>query len=168
MSARRPAHYWLVVAAALLATTLTAGTVAAVRYSPGTPVTISQPPETSFTGTIFVSGAVAVPGAYPIAGKDTLDALVTAAGGIRESANLSGVRLLIPANGNSEPQKIDINRAEAWLLMALPGIGETLAKRIVAYRQANGPFRHIAELTEVGGIGQATFNNLKDLITVAD
>jgi comEA protein len=67
-----------------------------------------------------------------------------------------------------QPQKVDINRAEAWLLEALPGIGETLAQRIIDYRQQNGAFRSISEITEVEGIGQSLYEQIKDLITVGD
>jgi comEA protein len=67
-----------------------------------------------------------------------------------------------------QPQKIDINRAEAWLLEALPGIGPAKAQAIIDYRQQNGGFGHIAEITEVPGIGQDTYESLRDLITVGD
>jgi len=67
-----------------------------------------------------------------------------------------------------EPQKIDINRAEVWLLKALPGIGETLAQRIVDYRHQNGPFHNIRQLLQVAGIGTTTYEQIKHLITVAD
>lgn len=64
-----------------------------------------------------------------------------------------------------EPQKININRAEAWLLEALPGIGETRAQHIVDHREQNGPFRDITEITSVEGIGRAIYEQIKDLIT---
>lgn len=67
-----------------------------------------------------------------------------------------------------QPQKIDINRAEAWLLEALPGIGESKAQAIIAYRQQNGGFGHIIEITKVDGIGPAIYEDIKDLITVGD
>jgi competence protein ComEA len=66
------------------------------------------------------------------------------------------------------PQKVNINRAEAWLLGALPGIGEVRAQAIIDYRQQNGPFRSTNELLKVAGIGTATYERIKDLITVAD
>ena len=66
------------------------------------------------------------------------------------------------------PQKIDINRAEAWLLEALPGIGESKAQAIIAYRQQNGGFSHIIEITEVEGIGPAIYEDIKNLIAVGD
>jgi competence protein ComEA len=72
------------------------------------------------------------------------------------------------ANTQSAAPKININRAEAWLLQALPGIGETKAGTIVAYRQANGPFRTTAELMKVSGIGESLYNEIRDYITVND
>jgi competence protein ComEA len=66
------------------------------------------------------------------------------------------------------PQKVDINRAEAWLLTGLPEIGTVTAGRIVAYREKNGPFRSINDLTRVEGIGKATFDKIKDLVTVSE
>ncbi|MBE0481779.1 MAG: ComEA family DNA-binding protein, partial [Dehalococcoidia bacterium] len=71
----------------------------------------------------------------------------------------------IPGAGEV-PQRVNINTAEAWLLKALPGIGDTLAGRIIAYRAENGPFQEIHDLKNVEGIGTATFEKLKDLITV--
>jgi comEA protein len=72
------------------------------------------------------------------------------------------------AVAETEPQKIDINRAEAWLLEALPGIGPAKAQAIIDYRQQKGGFGHIAEITEVPGIGQDIYDNIKNLITVGD
>ena len=57
---------------------------------------------------------------------------------------------------------IDINRADAEQLTALPGIGEVLAQRIVDYREANGPFRCLDELCDVEGIGEKRVENLQD------
>ncbi|MBI2849424.1 MAG: helix-hairpin-helix domain-containing protein, partial [Chloroflexi bacterium] len=65
-------------------------------------------------------------------------------------------------------QKVDINRAEAWLLEALPGIGETLAKRIVDFRRKNGPFRSTEELLKVPGIGTSAYERIRGLITVGE
>jgi competence protein ComEA len=61
---------------------------------------------------------------------------------------------------------ININTATADELDALPGIGPTLAQRIVDYREAHGPFLAIEDIMKVSGIGSATFDNIKDLITV--
>ena len=82
--------------------------------------------------------------------------------------DFDGLKLYIPDTGEGPgPQKIDINRAEVWLLKALPGIGETLAQRIVDYRRQNGPFQNTRELTGVSGIGDSTYEQIEHLITVA-
>jgi comEA protein len=71
----------------------------------------------------------------------------------------------IEINDNTN-QKIDINRADTWLLQALPNIGEVRAQAIVDYRQQNGPFQTIEDLTRVPGISQSTFDKIKPFITI--
>lgn len=115
----------------------------------------------------YVGGAVASPGWYPFDSDDSLGDALTMAGGDLIDGDISQIQIYIPTNGESEgPQKISINRADAWLLEALPGIGPSLAQAIIDYRQANGPFVMAEELLLVPDIGEATFNRLKDLITV--
>ncbi|HUT96913.1 MAG TPA: ComEA family DNA-binding protein [Dehalococcoidales bacterium] len=67
-----------------------------------------------------------------------------------------------------EPQKIDINRAEAWLLEALPGIGPSKAQAIIDYREQNGGFSDVVEITEVPGIGMSMYEDIQNMITVGD
>lgn len=62
--------------------------------------------------------------------------------------------------------KININKASKEELEALPGIGAALAERIIEYREQNGGFRSIEEITEVRGIGQGKLDAIRDLITV--
>jgi len=68
----------------------------------------------------------------------------------------------------AQGENIDINSAGAEALGRLPGIGEVLSARIIAYREENGPFEDISEITEVDGIGPATFDKIKDYITAED
>lgn len=66
-----------------------------------------------------------------------------------------------PASGG-----VNINTASATRLTDLPGIGPSKANAIVAYREANGPFRTPEELKKVKGIGEKTYEKLKDKIAV--
>lgn len=61
---------------------------------------------------------------------------------------------------------VDLNTATAEELTALPGIGEELAGRIVAYREEHGPFETPEEVMNVSGIGESKFAGLKEHITV--
>jgi competence protein ComEA len=67
---------------------------------------------------------------------------------------------------NQEGDKVNINTATAEELSTLPGIGPTKAQSIIDYRTINGPFRAIEDIKNVKGIGDATFEKLKDKITV--
>jgi competence protein ComEA len=63
---------------------------------------------------------------------------------------------------------VDINRAEPWLLEALPGIGPSLAEAIVGYREEKGLFRSPQEVQLVPGIGAGLYEKMKDFITVGE
>jgi len=153
----------------LIAIIAIGGIVAWSRYSPSQPIEISIPSGQEAPGGIYIGGAITSPGFYPLKAGDSLEALIQAAGGTTSSANLSRLKLYISEVGEEEqPQKINLNRAEVWLLKALPGIGETLAQRIVDYRHQNGPFHNIREIVKVAGIGTTTYEQIKHLITVAD
>jgi len=119
---------------------------------------------------------------------------ITAAGGFlpeayTESMNLAaplsdGSKVLVPLNqdpatsAETRPDNstndqaaptvfpININTAPKETLMQLPGIGEVKAQAIIDYRNQNGPFTSLEQIQEVSGIGPATFEKLKDLITI--
>jgi competence protein ComEA len=61
---------------------------------------------------------------------------------------------------------ININTASVAELDTLPGIGPTLAQRIIDYREQNGPFISIEDIIDVPGIGAGNFERFKDMITV--
>lgn len=64
-------------------------------------------------------------------------------------------------------EKIDINQADSALLTKLPGIGSSTAEKIMAYRDANGPFKSIDELINVKGIGPEKLEKIKPLVTLS-
>jgi competence protein ComEA len=135
------------------------------------PIEISLPPTTiAIDATqVYIGGAVNNPGCYPLKEGDTLDSLIQAAGGLSDGAGIDSIRITVCRPGAAEaPQRIDINRAEAWLLEALPGIGRTKAQAIIAYRQQHGSFSSTRQLLNVEGIGQATLDGIADLITTGD
>lgn len=142
-------------------------------------------------GAVHAPGVVSVP-----AGARVADAVAAAGGVTAEAApsavNLArliedGEQIVIPtleeaadlpdqagsaaapAGGGSPADVrgvVDINRADATTLDALPGIGPALAGRIVAWRESNGPFETVDDLASVSGIGPATVEKLRDSVTV--
>lgn len=65
-----------------------------------------------------------------------------------------------------EPEKINLNTADAAALQTLSGIGEAKAEAILAYREEHGGFSSIEEIMNVPGIKESTFSNIKDKIAV--
>lgn len=63
--------------------------------------------------------------------------------------------------------QIDINTATAAQLEEIPGVGPVLAQRIIMYRDQNGGFASVEQLTEVSGIGEATFAQMQAMVTVS-
>ena len=80
--------------------------------------------------------------------------------------DITTVALNTTESKTTEPIVIDINSATAEEFMTLPGIGQTLANRIVAYRDANGPFTSLGELCNVEGIGDKKLESILDHITI--
>lgn len=67
---------------------------------------------------------------------------------------------------NKDNKLININKATETDLQTLPGIGPSLAGKIVEYRSQNGKFGSIEDIKNVNGIGDSKYQNIKDLITV--
>jgi competence protein ComEA len=154
----------------LLMVIIVAGGAAAwSRYEPGRTVEIIETQGQEWDGTVYVGGAVNLPGYYPFTYEDTIESLVRAAGGTADGESPAEITLVLGETGEtSQPQKINLNQADAWLLEALPEIGETLAARIIDYRTANGDFNNTRELMLVEGIGPAVYEKIKDLVTVSE
>ena len=163
-----------------------------LRWKEPAPITILPPAPTATPGPIrvYVSGAVTSPDVYSIPPGSIMRDALTAAGGASGEADLNQVNLAqvlrdgdhiyVPKIGEVPTPALvgvdsteaalsgllNINTATAEQLEALPGIGPAIAKRIVDYRDAHGPFANIEAIQNVSGIGPAIFGQIKDLITV--
>jgi len=137
---------------------------------------------------VHVSGAVNRPSVYTLAAGSRAMAAIEAAGGAVADADLDrinlarvladGEQLHISRRGEQSPvaatpsspaqgsTRININTATQAELETLPGIGPTRATAIIAYRQQRGAFANPEDLMNVSGIGEKTFEGLKDLIRV--
>jgi competence protein ComEA len=120
-------------------------------------------------------------------GARVIDA-IDAAGGARPGAVLSSLNLAAPlvdgtqvlvtkesqsapttetGTGTSEATGlVNVNSATNAELETLPGIGEVIAQAIVDHRTENGPFTSVEQLVDVSGIGDATLENIRELVTV--
>jgi len=142
---------------------------------------------------VHVLGAVAHPGLYVLpSGCRVVDA-VAAAGGFAKNADHGGVnlaqvisdgeQLVVPVVGQAPAAapkdapaaagastvagaKVNLNTASETELETLPRIGPSLAQRIIDWRTKNGRFASVDDLTNVTGIGEKTFDGLKDRVTV--
>lgn len=135
---------------------------------------------------VHVAGAVEKPGVHKLwQGARVMDA-VTAAGPL-PGASLDSLRLAAPVSdgqtvivpargspgslspppaGSAAQSLININTAGPEELDTLPGIGPALAQRIIQYRETHGPFQTVEDIKKVSGIGEKSFEKLKDKITV--
>lgn len=136
---------------------------------------------------VYVSGAVQHPDVYTLPPDSIVKDAMLAAGGPVDDADLDrinlaspvadGQQIYVPRQGEgdlpvqplsgerSSDFRVNINTADAVTLETLPGIGPALAQRILDYRQSHGPFVRAEDIMEVSGIGEATFEKLRDHIT---
>jgi len=87
-----------------------------------------------------------------------------------EPIDITGIRILLPTflDAEEKDDMVNLNTASAEELTSLPGIGEVLAARIVAYREEHGPFQTLDDLMQVSGIGSKVVEEIRDLVTVGD
>ncbi|WP_260631550.1 helix-hairpin-helix domain-containing protein [Neobacillus niacini] len=143
---------------------------------------------------VDVKGQVKLPGVYSSSQGERVIDVINRAGGLTEIADESQVNfaqhvedamvIYIPAKGeegismpagtsvsetaggSSNQAKINLNKADENELQNLPGIGPSKAAAILEYRETNGQFKNVEDLKNISGIGDKTFDKLKDLITV--
>lgn len=136
----------------------------------------------TFSGVVqvHVVGEVGTPGLYELPLGSRVEDAVTAAGGflkdaVQHSVNLArtlsdGEQIVVLSQADFEGGEtggmVSINRADLEQLDKLPGVGPSLAARILELRSELGSFSDIRQLREVSGIGEKLFANIKDLVTL--
>nr|WP_161603248.1 helix-hairpin-helix domain-containing protein [Halalkalibacterium ligniniphilum] len=137
---------------------------------------------------VDLKGAVERPGVYEMKEGSRLVDLIQEAGGMREGADerqlnfaarlFDEMVIYVPYEGEEEfiqdyeasrieqDGKVSINRASVEELQQLPGIGPAKAMAIVTFREENGPFEAIEELTQVSGIGAKSMEQLRELVSL--
>ena len=135
---------------------------------------------------VYVTGAVLHPGVYEVGGNMRVSDAIEAAGGFKNNAaadylNLAaqlsdGEKITVPTkkeakalnkdDDSDESHLVNINTAAKEELMTLPGIGESKADAIIAYRQENGGYRNIEELMQISGITEGVYSKISEYITV--
>lgn len=164
-------------------------------FAPGAAATTSAPATATTTPGDVVAhaaGAVLAPGLHRLPVGARVADLLAAAGGPAPDADLDRVNLAAPvADGErvwfprhgeetppavagaapagaagGEPPPVDLNRATASELEALPGIGPSIASAIVEHRERAGPFASVDDLLDVPGIGPARLEELRPFVTV--
>ena len=138
---------------------------------------------------VYVCGCVINPGVYELHENMRVYQAIEMAGGMTEYANYNylnladyltdGQKIYVPdidenlsnqvspqALDNSSSTLVNINSATKDQLMTLPGIGESRAVDIIAYRTTNNKFETIEDIKKVSGIKDAAFSKIKDLIVV--
>jgi competence protein ComEA len=134
---------------------------------------------------VAVRGAVVAPGVYTLRPGDRVDDALRAAGGLTADADERAVNpaarltdeqeIWVPRRGESSlarptasptaTAKLNLNTATAAELIALPGIAELTASRIIESRERIGPFRRVEELRERGIMNERNFELVKDRVT---
>ncbi|MCC7362508.1 MAG: helix-hairpin-helix domain-containing protein [Anaerolineales bacterium] len=180
------------VLAALLATLV----FMVVARRPAGQAVVLPDPATPAPLRVHVVGAVWQPGVYALPPGSIAQDAIEAAGGATTTANLQGLNLAAllhdgeqiivpqlagvegtnapaggaaptpPGNTTAPGELINVNTATAAELETLPEIGPALAQRIVDYRTAHGPFTALDDLLNVSGIGPATLDAIRGLITL--
>lgn len=139
---------------------------------------------------IDIKGAVVKPGVYEATEGERVHDLIERAGGLTDTADSTQINfakyvkdemiLYIPqvgevvenlpnpsgALGQTDNGKVNINTADATQLETIPGIGPSKSAAIIDYRETNGPFKTIDDIKSISGIGEKTFEKLKEKITI--
>lgn len=128
-----------------------------------------------------IEGEVSKPGTYLLTENITMGDLIQASGGLTSNADdlaffedatlKAGNTYYIASKfdntdicNNKEIAKVNINTDDADTLMSINGITSSIASSIVSYRTSNGAFKTLEQLTEVYGIGNATYRKIRNFV----
>ncbi len=154
---------------------------AAERVTPLAPLPTVVTASEASTVDVHVAGWVVSPGVVAVAETAIVADAIDLAGGFRIGAAIDQINLAAPVRagdqivvpgpndagaGGFSKGLVVLNRASSAELQALPGVGPVLADRIVAYRDANGPFGQVEDLLQVPGIGEAKLESIRDLVRI--
>ncbi len=179
---------WWSIAYIVVGVLLGVGVIFLVTRPPrGTPV-ILLPAPTAAPITVYVSGSVKQAGIYSLPNDSRVNDAILAAGGFTDEANEEAINLakvlsdgeqinvpalVAPGTGDGltglpgpSGGLVDLNTATLAQLDSLPEIGPITAQKIIDFRASHGLFSKTEDLLEVDGIGQATFEKIKELVTV--
>ena len=175
----------LAFVAALLVGRLRASSAGGAPAAAAPARSASVPPPAPARVLVHVVGAVRRPGVYQLADGARARDAVTAAGGATRRAALDGLNLaarvadgeqvVVPVRGRGapvaapapgKPPVVRLNDADAAALDALPGVGPATAQRIVAWREAHGPFATVDGLLDVPGIGEAKLAAMREQLAL--
>lgn len=140
------------------------------------------------TAYVHICGEVENPGVYEVAEDARICDVLLLAGGFTENAatdavNMAqkvtdGMQVVVPSVEEAAERqaiaeaeadgRVELNTATLEQLCTLPGIGETRARAILAYREEHGGFSVTEELMQVSGIKEGTFNRLRELVYIKD
>jgi len=137
---------------------------------------------------VEIKGEIIKPNIYWMKEESIIGDLIKEAGGLTEKADLSGINraellknhqsIVIPSieaesgvtsntkSGVNKDGKININTATEAELDTLPGIGPARAADIITYREESGGFKSIEDIKNIKGIGDASFEKMKEKITI--
>ena len=143
--------------------------------------TYTEDSQNQNTIVLEIDGEVEKPGTYRMKENSRTCDLIYKAGGITLNADVDavkldailtdGMKITVPATDDEffdGSPVVNINTADIDELMLVPGIGETLASRIVEYRRIYGSFSDVSEITRVRGVGEKTLKKIKDYIKTED
>lgn len=90
--------------------------------------------------------------------------IISSSGGVSSKEDTNSIQG--SSKSTTSNAKVNINTATQEELDTLPGIGPSIASKIIDYREQNGKFNSIEEIKEVSGIGDAKYEKIKDSITI--